>query len=139
MANKIFFLGWAFMLSGLALPMVTIPMGDLKIGSLVMFLGLHNDAYGLQIAMVLLIAPMKHLGWWLFTIPVWLGLLAPIFLKVKSITPNIFLALCYGIGFIALVNLLLSLKVDGLTGVGYYIWMVALFILMASRIKACSD
>ena len=127
------------MLVGLVLPMVTIPMGDPLIGSLVMFLGLHDDAYGWQIAVTLLIAPMKHSGWWLFTIPVWLGLLAPVFCKIKSIIANSFLALCYGVGFIALVNLLMSLKADGLAGVGYYLWVVALFVLMVSCIKVCFD
>jgi len=136
-ANKLLWLGWIIMLSGLIAPIITIPTGDPQVGSLVMFLGLHSDANGLAIALGLILAPLKHIGWLIFSVPILLGLIAPIFLKVNSKLINTLLVLIYAVGFIIPVQVLLfSLKAEGLIGPGFYLWLVALLVLTISRVKS---
>jgi|GEM_PF-5412173 len=141
LATQMLWLAWFMMVLGLFLLIITIPTGDPKIGSLVMFLGLHEDAYGWQVALVLLIAPFKHSGWVVFSIPIWLGLVSPVVLLIKSKAINRFIALIYGVGTTTSVVLVMSLKVEGILGIGYYFWMMALCLLTASRLKVsfCSE
>lgn len=139
-STGILWMGWSFMLIALFLPIVTIPEGEPLVGSLVMFLGLQEIAYGWQVAMALIIAPMKYGAWIVFSVPVWFGLLAPIFLWVKSKVANSFLALLYGIGFLVpTLTLIFSQQLGELITIGYIVWVAALFVLMVSRIKVCFD
>jgi hypothetical protein len=51
---KLLWLGWCFMVIGLFLAIITIPEGDPHIGSILIFLGMHDgDAYGLHVALAL--------------------------------------------------------------------------------------
>jgi len=102
---------------------------------LVTFMGMRGDAYGWQVALILIVEPLKHGGWLIFTIPVWLGLVSPVFLKVKSTIANSVLLLCYAAGFILLIIVLDTVKAEGMSGIGYYVWILALLVLTASRIK----
>jgi hypothetical protein len=139
-STAILWMGWSSMLIALFLPIVTIPEGEPLVGSLVMFLGLHDVAYGWQVALALIIAPMKYSAWLIFSVPVWLGLVAPVFLWVKSKVANSFFALLYGIGFLmSTLTLIFSHKVGELIAIGYFVWIMALFVLMVSRINACFD
>ncbi len=128
--------GWSAVLIGLLLPIINLPEGDPDIGSLMMFLGLRDDAYGWQVAIALIAAPLKHIGWVVFSLPLWLGLMAPAGLLIKSRVMNGLLALCYGVGFIVPITVLsFALNRDGLIDVGYYVWVIALFLLAISRLK----
>jgi len=127
------------MLVGLFLPTVTIPSGNPYIGSLVMHIGFKADiAYGWQTAIALITLPMYYSSLFLFSLPVWAGLLAPLFLRVRSKIVNGLLAILYGLGFVwPLYVFLFLLKAEAYIEIGFYVWLLGLLLLTVSRIKAC--
>jgi len=137
--NWLLLLAWALMFVGLFLPTVTIPSGNPHIGSLVIRIGFQDDvAYGWQVALALIALPMHQSLWLLFSMPVWAGLLAPVFLQVKSKIANGFLVILYGLGFVwPLYLLIFLLKAEAYIEVGFYVWLLGFFLLTVSQIKAC--
>jgi len=136
--NKLLLLGWVLMLVGLFLPTVTVPSGNPYIGSLVMRIGFKADiAYGWQTALALIALPIYKSSLLLFSLPVWAGLLAPLFLRVKSKIANGLLVMLYGLGFIwPLYVLIFLLKAEAFIEVGFYVWALGFLLLTASRIIA---
>jgi len=127
------------MFVGLFLPMVTIPSENPYIGSLVMRIGFQADiAYGWQTALALIALPIHKSSLLLFSLPVWAGLLAPVFIRVTSQVANGLLVMLYGLGFVwPLYMLIFLLKADAFIEVGFYVWVLGFLLLTVSRIKAC--
>ena len=151
-------LGWLLMLIGLFIPIIQVPVPDPHMGSL-LFFGLpipevtndgsikiltHIPIEGMKVIgfMMLTVIDKASLKWeWgvllILTAPLFLALISPALIWIKSFSLNIILALVYGFSWsIPGVVMLISAKSD-VIGTGYYIWTAALFILCCSRILVC--
>lgn len=155
-ATRLLWLGWLLMLIGLFMPVINIPIPDPHMAQL-LFFGLpipkigndgeiailtHMPIEGIRAALFLFFKTIKHAGlsltWGLLlmlSIPVFLALIAPVLVWVSSRKKNIFLSLCFGMGFLGPgMILLLSVK-ETVLGPGFYCWVLALLLLTLSRIK----
>jgi len=157
-ATLLLFLGWLLMIVGLFIPVIHIPIPDPHMAPL-LFLGIpipnvnddgsmkivsHASIEGIRIIAFIIITLLKKMSFklaWLalmtLSLPLFLALLAPIQIWIKSFRINIILALMYGFWLIIPgVSLLISAK-DNLIGPGYYFWTIALLMLCSSRILVC--
>lgn len=156
-ATLLLFLGWVLIIVGLFIPVIHIPIPDPHMAPL-LFFGLpipnvnddgsmkvmsHAPIEGIRIIGFIFIVLLKKmslkLAWlalMILSLPIFLALLAPIQIWIKSLGSNITLALLYGFWLIMPgFSLLISAK-DNLIGTGYYVWTAALLMLCASRILA---
>ena len=83
-----------------------------------------------------------YLGWSIFfllNIPAVLAFIAPVLLWFKSKIINVLLAIYYGIaGFILIILMMFFMSQDILIAPGFYLSILAVLLLMSSRIMACS-
>ena len=82
-----------------------------------------------------------YLGWSIFfllNIPALLAFIAPALLWFKSKIINVLLAIYYGIaGFILIILMMSFMSQDIPIGPGFYLSILAVLLLMSSRIMAC--
>lgn len=154
-ATLLLWLGWLFMIVGLFIPVIHIPIPDPDMARL-LFLG-HSDTSmtdeeaisvashvpieGVRIIAFTIITLLKkmslNIAWLvllLMSSPLLLAVTAPIQAWVTSRFSNMLLALLYGLGLILPLVILLNSTKDNVIGIGYYVWTVALLMLFASRI-----
>lgn len=157
-ATPLLWIGWFLMLIGLFMPVINIPIPDPHMAPL-LFFGLpvpkvddngeiavltHAPIVGLKIVFFLFIKTLEKarfsLDWGLLlilSVPVLLALVSPVLLWVKSKISNIFLACCFGVGFLGPGMMLLLSADESVIGSGFYYWVMALLLLMMSRVMAC--
>jgi len=151
-------LAWLLMIIGLFIPVIQVPVPEPHMGSL-LFFGLpipevtndgsinimtHIPIEGLKVIgfMMSTVIEKASLKWeWgvllILTAPLFLALISPALIWIKSFSINIILALIYGFSWTIPGLLMLISAESDVIGTGYYIWTAALFLLCCSRGVVC--
>jgi len=125
------------MMLGLFSPVLVAPVKNSTLYILLGVMGFPEVAFGWQVALLLLKLPFKDFSLILFTVPLWLGLLSPALLVIKSKAANIAMCLYFIFNVIGLfVMLSFQESLGGLFGEGCYIWAIGLCFVMCSRCYA---
>lgn len=101
----------------------------------------HAAIVGLKIVYLLLMDTFTRFRlsfiWLLLfflSLPVLLAVFAPILLLARSKLLNMFLMVCFVLGLAAPVLMLLCSKEGSYVGSGFYFWVLALLLLLLSRV-----
>ena len=152
-ATRLLLMGWTLLLIALLLPIIIINLPNTDYARLLFwdpeFAGkgnvdfpTHASIYGWNIVLITFTKAITkasmYLGWSIFfllNIPALLAFIAPVLLWFKSKIINILLAIYYGVaGFILIILMMFFMSRDIPIGSGFYLSILAVLLLMSSRI-----